>query len=316
MVVLFAGVLYGLRLYIGGGWCHSQARIDGKTVIVTGANTGIGKETALDLARRGGRIILACRSMQRGEEAVADIQQQLAMKANNNNVIAMKLDLSSLSSVREFVEEFKKNEKRLDILINNAGVAFVPESKTEDGFETTFGINHLGHFLLTNLLLDILKQSAPSRIVTVSSTGHHEFVSNGIQFDDIMLETKYSGEFAYGQSKLANILFTRYLANLLEGTGVTTYSLHPGVINTEIFRYLSPEKNPLSYFYVKVIGMLIFKDLTEGAQTQICCAIDPSLANETGKYYKDCVETEPSSAARDDETAKRLWDVSTKLVKL
>jgi len=315
MVVLCAVLLYGLRFYLGGGWCHSQARIDGKTVIVTGANTGIGKETALDLARRGGRVILACRSMQRGEEAAADIRQQLETKENDKNVFAMKLDLSSLSSVREFVEEFKKNEKRLDILVNNAGVAFIPQSKTEDGFETTFGINHLGHFLLTNLLLDILKQSAPSRIVTVSSNAHYSFC-DAIQFDDLMSEKKYSGEFVYGQSKLANILFSRHLGRLLEGTGVTTYSLHPGVINTEIFRNLDPEKNPIITFNVKVLGMFLFKDITQGAQTQICCAIDPTLENETGKYYKDCVETEPSSAAQDDETAKRLWDVSAKLVKL
>jgi len=301
---------------MGGGWCHSEARIDGKTVLITGGNTGIGKETALDLVRRGGRVIIACRSLERGSKAVSDIREQLALQETDSNISVMKLDLSSLVSVRQFAEQFKKRENRLDILINNAGVmslGFQPASQTEDGFESTFGVNHLGHFLLTNLLLDTIKASAPSRIVTVSSLVH-EWSPYKINFADLMLEKEYTADYAYRQSKLANILFSRQLAKNLAATGVTTYSLHPGVVRTELTREIP--KFPVLSQLLYALTWSFFKSPVEGAQTQICCAVATSIVKDTGRYYSDCAEKEPSNEAKNDDAAQKLWDVSAKLVQL
>ena len=213
------------------GVCKSKRRMDGKTVIVTGANTGIGKATALDLANRGARVIVAARDEKKATIAVDDIKK----KTNNQNVIFKKLDLASLASVRQFSKEILQEEEHIDVLINNAGVMYPPYTLTEDGFELQFGVNHLGHFLLTNLLLDRIKQSTPSRIVTLSSIRH---TSGYLDFEDMMWSKEYDRIAAYGRSKLANIMFTRELAKQLEGTGVTTYSLHPGSVNTELARHL------------------------------------------------------------------------------
>ena len=166
-VAAFA-VLYAGKRYFQGGRCHSTKSLKGKTVVITGANTGIGKETAVDLAKRGARIIIGCRNMEKGKEALKEIQE----RSGSTDVFLEKLDLASLDSVRKFADNILKNERRLDILINNAGVAGCPHQKTEDGFEMQFGTNHLGHFLLTMLLLDRLERSAPSRIINVSSNRH------------------------------------------------------------------------------------------------------------------------------------------------
>jgi len=315
-VAVLAMAVYGLRMYMGGGWCHSEARIDGKTVLITGANTGIGKETALDLARRGGRVILACRSIQKGETAAAEIREELGLKKTDTRVSVLQIDLASLQSVRQFAEQFKKKEKRLDVLINNAGVmslGFEPRSTTKDGFESTFGVNHLGHFLLTNLLLDVIKASAPSRIITVSSLVH-EWAPYKVNFDDLNLEKEYNADHAYRQSKLANILFSHQLAKKLANTGVTTYSLHPGVVRTELTREIP--KFPILSQLLYAATWPFFKTPLEGAQTQICCAVEPAFAAHTGRYYSDCVEKEPTVEARNDVSAQKLWDISEKLVKL
>ena len=216
--------------FIIGRSCKSKRRLDGKVVIVTGANTGIGKETALDLACRGARVIVASRDENRGKSAVAYIKQA----SGSENVVFRKLDLASLASIRSFSTKTLQEEDHIDILINNAGVMFTPYTLTEDGFEMQFGTNHLGHFLLTNLLLDKIKESAPSRIVTVSSLGHH---AGSLDFDDMMWSKSYQSQKSYFRSKLANVMFARELSKRLEGTGVTTYSLHPGAINTELGRY-------------------------------------------------------------------------------
>ena len=228
---ILAGTLYLARRYAAGGVCYSRAKLDGKTVIITGANTGIGKETAVDLARRGARVILACRSAEKGEEAVVEVRA----RSGNDKVVFRRLDLASLESVRQFASSILEEEPTIDILINNAGVMACPYSKTEDGFEMQFGVNHLAHFLLTNLLLDRLKEAPTARIVTVSSTAHRR--TKGINFDDLNSEKSYSPFLAYGQSKLANILFTRSLAKRLAGTSVIANCLHPGVIRTELGRH-------------------------------------------------------------------------------
>lgn len=202
---------------------------------------------------------------------------------------------------------FLAEENRLDILINNAGIMMVPKSLTKDNFEAHIGVNHLAHFLLTMLLLDTIKKSAPARIVNVSSEAH---MVGTIKKDDFMSERSYNRIGAYGQSKLANILFTRELAKRLEGSGVTVNSLHPGVVNTELTRYV-PGHQVLSF-----IWPFLTKTPKSGAQTTLTCALDPSLANVTGKYFANCQIKQETRAARNDETAKWLWDTSLRLTGL
>ena len=231
--LLSVSVLYLVRRYSAGGMCRSRATLVGKTVIITGANAGIGKETATELARRGARVILACRNTEKGEEAALDVRA----KSANENVVFRLLDLASFESIRQFASKILEDERRIDILINNSGVMGCPYTKTKDGFEMQFGVNHLGHFLLTHLLLDRLKEAPAARIINVSSVAH-SFV-NGITFDDLNSEKAYTVHSAYFRSKLANILFTRSLAKRLIGTSVTANSLHPGSVRTELFRHLA-----------------------------------------------------------------------------
>ena len=233
IVVLSAGLLYLIRWYFLAGVCRSKASLSGKTVIITGGNTGIGKETAIDLARRGARVILACRSPEKAEAAVKEVRA----KSGNDNVVFRRLDLASFESIRQFASQILQEEPRIDILINNSGVMGCPYQKTKDGFEMQFGVNHLGHFLLTHLLLDRLKEASTARIVNVSSVAH-TFV-NGINFDDLNSEKSYTTHSAYFRSKLANVLFTRSLAKRLVGTSVTANSLHPGSVRTELYRHLT-----------------------------------------------------------------------------
>lgn len=308
-VALFAGVgILALRRWMAGGVCRSKAMLNGKTVLITGANTGIGKETAVDMASRGARVILACRDMTRANSAAEDIRK----RSGNGNVVVKQLDLASLQSVRSLANDVLQNEDRLDILINNAGIMMCPKWKTVDDFEMQFGVNHLGHFLLTNCLLDLLKKSTPSRIVNVSSLAHER---GKIHFDDINLDKNYEPQISYRQSKLANVLFSRELAAKLEGTGVTVYSLHPGVIRTELGRHFMPT----IALWKKILAvpfMAIIKSPWEGAQTTIYCAVDESQANVTGLYYSDCAPKEAAPQARDDEAARQLWDLSASMVGL
>lgn len=219
--------LYCLRKYFAGGVCTSKAHLDGKTIIITGANTGIGLVTAIDLARRSARIILACRSCEKGEKAAVEVRR----RSGNDNVVFRQLDLASLDSIRCFASTVLDEEPQIDVLINNAGVMGCPYFRTVDGFEMQFGVNHLGHFLLTNLLLDRLKEAPAARIVTVAALAA---AWGKIDFDNINWD--HSGTYhplrAYMASKLANVLFTRALAKRLEGSRVTANALHPGVIST------------------------------------------------------------------------------------
>lgn len=285
----------------GGQFKKDDIRIDGKVVIVTGANTGIGRETALDLAKRGAKVYLACRDLTKAEATKVDIVQQ----AGNENVFVMKLDLTSLESVRQFVTDFKKCETRLHILINNAGVMAIDgRQMTKDGLEMQIGTNHFGHFLLTILLLDTLKESAPARIINVSS-GAHKF--GAMNRNDLQSEKCYSKWSAYCQSKLANVLFTRELSNRLVGTNVTANSLHPGAVRTELARNWTMMQYVLSAF------QSFTKTPKSGAQTSIMLAVDPDLEGVTGKYFADCAIEKESKAAQSDETAAWLWDVSERV---
>ncbi|TRY86390.1 hypothetical protein DNTS_012154, partial [Danionella cerebrum] len=249
-----------LRKWIAGGVCKSRARLDGKTVVVTGANTGIGRETAKEMARRGARVVMACQDLTRAENAAEYIRRS----TGNGNVVIRHLNLASLYSVREFAKEFRATEERLDILINNAGVMMCPKRTTEDGFETQLAVNHLGHFLLTNLLLGMLKRSSTSRVVNVSSVAH---VGGNIDFDDLFFDKRpYSSLGSYKQSKLANVLFSREFARRMKG--VSSYCLHPGVIRTDLNRHVMTWF-PLLKTMLSLPSFLLMKTPWQGAQTSI-----------------------------------------------
>jgi len=283
-------------------------RLDGKTAIVTGANSGIGLETVRELYRRGARVILAVRSATRGEEARAQLEAEVGSSDQGLGSLEVKLlDLASLESVRTFAADINANVDRLELLINNAGRAQVARTETVDGFETTFATNHLGPFLLTLLLQDKLRASKPARVVNVSSMAHSK---GTINFNDLQSTHNYVGMTAYGQSKLANVLFTRQLARQFAGSGVTAYSLHPGVIRTAIWR--DAWSTWRSFFLAP--AWLFMKTAAQGALTTLYCALDPELENVSGRYYSDCKEKEASKAGRSDEDAARLWDLSCAMV--
>ncbi|XP_040921417.1 retinol dehydrogenase 11 [Toxotes jaculatrix] len=280
----------------------SDVVLEGKTAMVTGANTGIGKETAKDLAGRGARVILACRDMAKGEQAARDIMREV----KGAKVVARQLDLADTKSICQFAENIYNTEKALHYLINNAGVAICPHAMTVDGYEMQFGVNHLGHFFLTFLLLDLLKHSAPSRIINVSSAAH---AMGKIQFDDLSGEKDYHPVRAYAQSKLANVLFTRELAKRTEVQGVTAYSVDPGMVNTEITRHI---RRPLVDLF-KTFSFLL-RTPAEGAHTIIYCTVTPENQLRTGGYYRNCAIAESCRAGQDDGTALKLWAVSCHLL--
>ncbi|HJQ71385.1 MAG TPA: SDR family oxidoreductase [Blastocatellia bacterium] len=273
----------------------------GKVALVTGANSGIGKETALALARMKANLVIVCRDNDRGRAALEEIKS----KSDNPSVELMICDLSSQTQIRKLAEEFKQKHDRLDVLVNNAGVILTRRRVTEDGLEATFAINHLAYFLLTNLLLDLINKSAPARIVNVSSTVHK---SATIDFNDLQSERSYSSMRAYGQSKLANVLFTYELARRLEGTGVTVNCLHPGVIATNIFRDISG--------VVGAAAKLFLKSPRRGAETSIYLASSPEVEGITGKYFDDRRAVRSSPESYDEAIAGRLWQVSERLTNL
>ena len=271
-----------------------------KVCVVTGANTGIGKETARGLAGRGATVVLACRDAARGEAARADI----AASTGRDDVALLPLDLGDVASIREFVRRFTAAYDRLDVLVNNAGVSMSRRTTTRDGFETTFGVNHLGTFLLTNELVPLLKRSAPSRIVIVSSRLHRR---GRIDWDDLQAERKrWSPLGAYRQSKLANILFARALAERLAGTGVTANALHPGVVSTELIRDFPR--------WVVWIAHQFMITPTEGAACSLLVATAPELEGVSGAYFDKSKRVDPSPAALDAAAGERLWQVSEALL--
>ncbi|KAL7735422.1 hypothetical protein ACLKA6_019539 [Drosophila palustris] len=302
---LIAVTAYFIRQYMQGGKFNKETNETGKVVIVTGSNTGIGKETVLELARRGATVYMACRDKKRTDKARLEIIRE----TNNQNIHFRELDLASLDSIRKFAADFKKEQNKLHILINNAGIMHCPRMSTKDGFEMQLGVNHMGHFLLTHLLLDLLKKTAPSRIVNVSSLAHTKGKMN---FDDLNSEKSYSSIDAYSQSKLANVLFTRELAKRLEGTGVTVNAIHPGVVQTDLLRHYKFFETTIGRILVKGVQWVLFKTSKNGAQTTLYAALDPDLNGVTGLYFSDCKPKEVSEAAKDEKSAKLLWEESEK----
>ncbi|XP_037007698.2 retinol dehydrogenase 14 [Artibeus jamaicensis] len=298
------------RLHGGG---HAGL-MQGKTVLITGANSGLGRATAAELLRMGARVIMGCRDRARAEEAAGELRRDLRPDGGPDTggvgeLVIRELDLASLCSVRAFCQEMLQEEPRLDVLINNAGIFQCPYMKTEDGFEMQFGVNHLGHFLLTNLLLGLLKSSAPSRIVVVSSK---LYKYGDINFEDLNSEQSYNKSFCYSRSKLANILFTRELARRLEGTQVTVNALHPGIVRTNLGRHIHIPLWVRPLF--NLVSWAFFKTPEEGAQTSIYLASSPEVEGVSGKYFGDCKEEELLPKAMDESVARKLWDVSEVMV--
>ncbi|MEX2159158.1 MAG: SDR family oxidoreductase [Dehalococcoidia bacterium] len=285
-----------------------QGDLAGKTCLVTGASSGIGRETAAALAGRGARVVLVCRDRTRGEAARSEISD----RAGNDAIELMLADLSSQQQVRQLAAAFQSTHDRLHVLVNNAGTFEGVRSVTEDGLETTFAVNHLAPFLLTNLLLPLLIASAPSRIVTVSSTGHG--YGTTIHFEDLQCERRYGAMRAYSQSKLANVLFTYELARRLEGTGVTANCLHPGGVNTKLMRYRG-----LAGVLVdagRVLGRPFLLSAERGAATSVHLAASPDIGGVTGAYFAKQRAVRSSKASYDEATMRRLWEVSASLTGL
>ena len=281
----------------------SEARRDGtlqgRVVMVTGANAGMGKEIALSLAGKGATLVMVSRNAERGEAARADVQQ----KTGNRAVELLVADISSLPSVRELAQQFQARHAQLHVLVNNAGVTLPKRVETPDGLETAMATNHFGPFLLTNLLLPALKAGAPSRVVTVSSAAHS---MGKMDFDDLQSSRSYSEIRVYNQSKLANVLFTYELARRLAGTGVTANAVEPGFVKTDM-------KVPFPYsFFSFMRGPVL-----EGAKPTVFLAASPEVEGVSGKFFSSKgVAISSSKPSYDEAAAKRLWDISAKLTRL
>ncbi|XP_076041325.1 retinol dehydrogenase 12-like isoform X2 [Oratosquilla oratoria] len=292
-------LLLFFRRIFAGGFCNSTKRLDGQVVVVTGSNTGIGKETAKDLSARGATVVLACRDIVKAGKAALEIRA-----ATDGDVEVLKLDLASFVSIRNFAEKLKKKYPKVHILINNAGIMTCPNWKTEDGFEMQMGTNHFGHFLLTQLVLPLMKHGDPARIITVSSHGHY---GGKIPFDDWdYVKQGYDPFVAYSNSKAANVLFTRQLSKELEGTQIQVFALHPGCVATELMRHI-----PFGSYMMLTIDFFV-KTPLEGAQTTIHCATD--AIQHKNLYFSDCVPMTPSDLVMDDGVAKKLWEVTESMI--
>ncbi|KKK43885.1 MAG: Rhamnolipids biosynthesis 3-oxoacyl-[acyl-carrier-protein] reductase [Candidatus Lokiarchaeum sp. GC14_75] len=276
--------------------------MQGKNCLITGANSGIGKATAIGLAKEGATIIMVCRDKERGEKA----KKEIIELTNNKNVEVFLCDLSSQEDIRKFVSEFKGKYQTLHVLINNAGVMISKRIISDEGLEMNFAVNHLAPFLLTNLLLDILKKSAPSRIINVSSGLHKR---GKIDFEDLQNENKKTALFKmYGDSKLALMLWSYELSRRLEGTNVTINTVHPGVVNSNLGRHQSK--------FSQGFGKLFFKKPEKGAETSIYLASSPEVEGITGKYFVKKVPRQSSKESYNEEYAKRIWDISAKMTGL
>jgi retinol dehydrogenase-12/retinol dehydrogenase-13 len=280
--------------------------MDGKVAVVTGANAGIGLETARGLAALGATTVLACRNASKAETARADIR----VSTGNADVHVVPIDLADLASVQACADEVRARWDRLDVLVNNAGGVWTDRRLTAQGFEQTFGVNHLGPFLLTNRLLDHIGASAPSRIVNVSSVAHH-MAWRGMPFDDLQNEKRYKEGKAYGRSKLANLLFTRALATRLDGTGVDAYAVHPGPVSTDLGRDGDLRG-------ITALGMTLARPFglsaAAGARTSIYVATAPEVAGHSGDYWVRSKPGHMARRARSAEQAERLWQASATLL--
>jgi NAD(P)-dependent dehydrogenase (short-subunit alcohol dehydrogenase family) len=272
----------------------------GKVCVITGATSGIGLETAKELGAMGARLVLVARNRQRGEAA------QQALVASGVAAKVYYADLSLIAEMKRVAGEIASAEPRIDVLINDAGAAFHPREVTADGLEKTFALNHLGYFVLSNLLLERLKAAAPARIVNVASDAHRGMT---LDFSDLQCEKNYKGYRSYGKSKLANVLFTRELARRLAGSGVTANALHPGFVNTRIGDNVGGVAAAVFNFFKGTFA----RGVKKGAETVVYLASSLEAAGVTGEYYFDCKTKTPSTAASNDDDARRLWQESARI---
>ncbi len=279
--------------------------MQGKTILITGATSGIGLEASVALARFGARIVMVGRDPAKTEAAVADVMS----RSGSREVSHLLCDFSSQASIRDLAKTFIVGHDQLHVLVNNAGGVNKKRWLTVDGIEATFAVNHLGYFLLTNLLWDLLVRSAPARVVTVASVGHRR---GTLDFDDLGYEHGYGTLKAYTRSKLANVLFAAELARRLEGTGVTSNSLHPGVVATNIWSNAPVWAKPL----IQILYRPFFISAEKGARTIVQLAASPEFEGVTGKYFEEGRMMTPAPSAQDEVLAKRLWEVSASMAGL
>ena len=277
----------------------------GKVVLITGATGGIGLEASVAMARLGARVVMVGRDPTKTAQKVDEVRS----RSGSSKVESLLCDVSSQAQVRALATAFLAKYERLDVLINNAGTVFARRTMTEDNLEATFAVNYLSAFLLTNLLLDLLKKSAPARVVNVASNGHY---GGTLDFDDLGFERGYQIMRAYSRSKLAEVLFTRELARRLSGTGVTANCVHPGAVATNIWDRGPAFTRPI-FAVAKRVAMI---SPAAGAETIVYLAASPEVAQESGLYFEKNQPKSPSRLAQDDALAVRLWDESAKLVKL
>lgn len=275
--------------------------MDEKIMLVTGANSGMGKATVASLADTGARVVMLCRDKIRGEAALQEVMQN-----TNRNVDLMLCNLADMKDIRRFTDEFKKKYKRLDVLVNNAGVITLDRRETVDGLELQFGVNHIGHFLMTVRLIDILSQTEGARIVVVGSGAHK---AGKIHFEDYNLKHRYNVITSYGQAKLANLLFTRELAKRLKGCGITVNCGHPGAVATA----MGVDRTTGFGKTITAVLRPFFQTPEQGARTALFLALDQSVSNITGEYFYKCKLAKASKASQDENMAKRLFELSEKI---
>jgi NAD(P)-dependent dehydrogenase (short-subunit alcohol dehydrogenase family) len=279
-------------------------RLAGRTVVLTGASSGIGRATALGLADEGARLFLVGRTPERCEETLAEIRR----RTGRDDAVMLRADLSSQAEVRRLAGELLARAERVHVLVNNAGVTLLERQQSVDGLEATFATNHLAYFLLTGLLLPRLRESAPARIVNVASDAHR---FGRLDLSDLQNERRYRAMRVYGQSKTANILFTQELARRIAGSGVTANALHPGGIRSNLGR----SEGRVLEGVRRAVGLFL-KTPEEGARTSLHLACSPELEGVSGRYFAKCRERTPAAHARDPELAKRLWERSEELTGL
>lgn len=277
--------------------------MDGRVCLVTGATSGIGRAAALELARRGASVVLVGRDRERGERTLAALRSE----SGNQDVTLLLADLSSQAEIRQLAKEFLATGRPLHVLLNNAGVLNAWREETRDGIEATFAVNHLAYFLLTALLRDRLQQSAPARVVSVASDAHAQ-AGGRLDFDDLEGRKRYGMMRAYAKSKLANILFTRELARRLAGSGVTANCLHPGFVGSNFAK-----NNGMIASVAMTLLRPFTRSVEKGAETAVYLCTAPEVETVSGEYFYDCKPLQPREFARNDEDARRLWEVSERM---
>jgi len=275
--------------------------MNGKTVLITGANSGIGKAVATALAGLGAHVVMSSRSRKRGERA----QSEIIRKSGNERVDLLIADLSSREGIQGLADSYRNSYDRLDVLINNAAILTSSRRVAPDGYEMQFFVNHVAYFMLTNLLIDMLRASAPSRIVNIASTAHS---SGTLDFDDLQSEHNYKGWKTYANTKLANVVFTYELARRLEGSGIDANCVHPGVIHTNLLRNYSMVLNLLFHAL-----QFFFKKPEEGAATPVYVASSPELEGVAGRYFRNSAPMDTTEESNDRDVQQRLWDASEEI---